>query len=674
MSISVACSCGAQLKAPDDAAGKTVACPKCNARVKVPSPARADEPALDSRVRSRRPERDDDDDDAAMRSRPYVNRGKQSGFPLWILALVIPGAVFLIGGVAAVGVIAYRNSAGARQRVEALRQENDTKEQELAQLQKEELQEEQPDMTLAAYLAQRPAAPKKIAAACKLDSYYNFAYGNAARTHYSIRLTEFRPSVAFGHAWVAKDSEAGRKVFEVLRDGQEHRLIVEVALRGPDGTPTPPGQQEMAVVSVNGAQAGQRIGAVAAVAPSRSVAVAPQVPRERKSPAEFTIVQAKFGTGNDWADVTEQVRKMVKNSRLRFVLPREGAALPQLGFPDPAPNRFKQLVVVYSHNGKVQSVTVQTDQEIDLPPVPDERTRVTGDNAATKQATTGASGAPTANASNHQMQMPKENTKDDLPDVALVIPEETRPEVKAIITSQVQALASNKASERANAARVLGELGEQGKPVRRHLCAALLDPSANVRVAAADALKKIDPKLQHLAVRYVMAEASSSTGDKRDRVAFSNLSKLLSEIQSLKNEGEPLTPLIVQSAIRDAGSNTRQLCVEIGTLSRIARNDLSVCKLIGSALDNSDGNVRAASLQALPRMKHGRQYVRKMLKLLGSDPGNTLALIDVLTELAETSNAETIATAISKLRYHQDEGIRRAVETALNKLHNKEKL
>src|SRR6266851_4448903 len=37
MSIPVACSCGAKLKAPDAAAGKTVSCPKCKARVSVPS-------------------------------------------------------------------------------------------------------------------------------------------------------------------------------------------------------------------------------------------------------------------------------------------------------------------------------------------------------------------------------------------------------------------------------------------------------------------------------------------------------------------------------------------------------------------------------------------------------------------------------------------------------------
>jgi hypothetical protein len=47
---------------------------------------------------------------------------------------------------------------------------------------------------------------------------------------------------------VPKDSEAGKAIFEMLKDGEKHRLLLEVALRGPDGRLTPPGREEMAVV------------------------------------------------------------------------------------------------------------------------------------------------------------------------------------------------------------------------------------------------------------------------------------------------------------------------------------------------------------------------------------------------------------------------------------------
>jgi hypothetical protein len=47
MPVSFRCSCGAKLSASDDHAGKTIACPKCKARLKVPSmrPATAEETA-----------------------------------------------------------------------------------------------------------------------------------------------------------------------------------------------------------------------------------------------------------------------------------------------------------------------------------------------------------------------------------------------------------------------------------------------------------------------------------------------------------------------------------------------------------------------------------------------------------------------------------------------------
>jgi hypothetical protein len=107
-------------------------------------------------------------------------------------------------------------------------------------------------MTLAAYLAQRPDKPTKVMVDCKLDHYYNFAYMLAAGTHYSLRIMESTPTITVAHAWVPKDSEAGKEIFELFKDGQGHRLKLVVALQGPDGSPTPPGQQEMAVLTFEG--------------------------------------------------------------------------------------------------------------------------------------------------------------------------------------------------------------------------------------------------------------------------------------------------------------------------------------------------------------------------------------------------------------------------------------
>jgi hypothetical protein len=48
--------------------------------------------------------------------------------------------------------------------------------------------------------------------------------------------------------------------------------------------------------------------------------------------------------------------------------------------------------------------------------------------------------------------------------------------------------------------------------------------------------------------------------------------------------------------------------------------------------------------------------------------------IETLTALADESTEEVIATSIATLRYSSDEVIRRAVETAVNKLQNKANL
>jgi hypothetical protein len=104
-------------------------------------------------------------------------------------------------------------------------------------------------MSLKAYRAQRPAKPTRITGDCELSNMYHRAYRETADTHYSVMITQ-RDEIAYGAAWVPKESEAGRKIFGILKDGKSHHLTLEVVLQGPDGTPTPAGNEEMAIVSV----------------------------------------------------------------------------------------------------------------------------------------------------------------------------------------------------------------------------------------------------------------------------------------------------------------------------------------------------------------------------------------------------------------------------------------
>jgi|GEM_PF-6044584 len=84
----------------------------------------------------------------------------------------------------------------------------------------------------------------------------------------------------------------------------------------------------------------------------------------------LAILQASFGIGKQWADVTEAVRKRVCNGHLEMTPWREGNRLGELGFIDPAPGQLKQLVIVYSVKGSLGVVTAAPDVRIVLPPEP----------------------------------------------------------------------------------------------------------------------------------------------------------------------------------------------------------------------------------------------------------------------------------------------------------------
>jgi HEAT repeat protein len=266
-----------------------------------------------------------------------------------------------------------------------------------------------------------------------------------------------------------------------------------------------------------------------------------------------------------------------------------------------------------------------------------------------------------------QVRKAKQQTKDeDVPDVSLVPPEETSSSVKAIIQANALALSSRSASERIQAAQVLGGLGEAGKPARRFLCAAMLDPVVAVRVAAADALKNVDPKLHYLAV--VLATEKVGTMNDAARIVT-----LLKKIQKLEEDGEPLAP-IVAYVVKFATSNGAidLFTTALATLTHIGRKDLSSYRIIATALSNRDPAIRALALRGLARMKHGKLAVPRILVLVRIDtPANRIAAIETLATLADESTEEIIYSAINAQRYHSDEGVRRAVEAALNKLENK---
>jgi HEAT repeat protein len=255
---------------------------------------------------------------------------------------------------------------------------------------------------------------------------------------------------------------------------------------------------------------------------------------------------------------------------------------------------------------------------------------------------------------------------EDVPDVALVPPAEASSSVMAVIRVQAIALHAKKAAERIQAAQTLGALGADGKPARRLLCAAMIDPVVEVRAAAADALKNIDPKMHYLAV--VLATEKVAADADAQRVA-----SLLEKIQKLEEDGEPLIPLVAFVVKFAAVNGTPPLLLAaLTTLSRIGRRDLASYQIVATALTNQDMKIRSLALRELARMKHGKLAVPRILALLKSDtPANRIVAMETLVALADESSEEIIAAAIAAQRYHDKEEVRQAVAAALNKLESK---
>jgi hypothetical protein len=66
-----------------------------------------------------------------------------------------------------------------------------------------------------------------------LSGYYNYQYGEAQGTHYSLGLVEEVGDRAKDfNGYVPKDSDLGRRLFEIVRDGRPHKLIVTIERTG----------------------------------------------------------------------------------------------------------------------------------------------------------------------------------------------------------------------------------------------------------------------------------------------------------------------------------------------------------------------------------------------------------------------------------------------------------
>lgn len=82
---------------------------------------------------------------------------------------------------------------------------------------------------IMALKANPPKNAVDIRVECQLSDYYNYDKRGKDKLEYSVEIIDVNSKDRF-HGYIPKDSDEGRKIFDVLKDGQPHKLLLSVRL------------------------------------------------------------------------------------------------------------------------------------------------------------------------------------------------------------------------------------------------------------------------------------------------------------------------------------------------------------------------------------------------------------------------------------------------------------
>lgn len=89
-------------------------------------------------------------------------------------------------------------------------------------------------MSWQAYMAQRPLNPIIFRVAARLGTYYNYEFRNAQPDYFSINLNS-KDLLPMLHGYVERGSKSGKRMYEILKDGEIHHLTVKIRFLTPYG-------------------------------------------------------------------------------------------------------------------------------------------------------------------------------------------------------------------------------------------------------------------------------------------------------------------------------------------------------------------------------------------------------------------------------------------------------
>jgi hypothetical protein len=85
---------------------------------------------------------------------------------------------------------------------------------------------------LSVFVAKQGDEPVSFRVSCKLSNYYNSEYRMAKSTHYSIEIKADGKDI---YGFIPRNSADGKRVFDLLEDGETHPLMLQLQHAGPRG-------------------------------------------------------------------------------------------------------------------------------------------------------------------------------------------------------------------------------------------------------------------------------------------------------------------------------------------------------------------------------------------------------------------------------------------------------
>jgi len=79
----------------------------------------------------------------------------------------------------------------------------------------------------AAFKAQRPTTAKTVRVVASLDDYYNYQFSGMNDKYYSVDLETEEKSLDI-NGYVEKKSKNGNQIFNILKDGNSHKLTLKI--------------------------------------------------------------------------------------------------------------------------------------------------------------------------------------------------------------------------------------------------------------------------------------------------------------------------------------------------------------------------------------------------------------------------------------------------------------